>query len=194
MNRLLHMTVRKVLPLIALAALLVGCETSDQASVPSLGDSSPSPVASVAETSELACERDIPFEVTYLPAGFSDERFAGAFQGGRPPDDLSSIGHSRKRQVIVHYRGSGDRAIEIRRPGTLFSELALGDDAPTIEVLGVETPNFAPISPGGNDFIVAFRYPSSAKPHLWCSSYSLNENGVSLEELKKVAEGLRLRD
>ncbi len=93
----------------------------------------------------------------------------------------------------MHYRGAGDRAIEIRRPGTIFTELAQRSDAPRIEVLGTETTGFAPIEPGGNKFIVSFRYPSGAGPHQWCSLYSLNEYGVSLAGLKKVAESLRVR-
>lgn len=95
--------------------------------------------------------------------------------------------------MIVHYRGPDDRAIEIRRPGTLFVELAQRSDAPTITVIGAETSGFAPIGPGGHDFIVQFRYPPGTGPHQWCSYYSLNEYGVSLEELKKIAEGLELR-
>jgi hypothetical protein len=136
----------------------------------------------------------MPFEPTYLPDGFSEKRFMGPFPGGRPPDDQSSIGgRPHEEQAIVHYRGTGGRAIEVRRPGTLFVELAQRSDAPTIEVLGTETTGFAPIGPRGNKFIVAFPYPGDAKPHQWCSRYSLNEYGVSLAELRKVAEGLRPR-
>lgn len=95
--------------------------------------------------------------------------------------------------MILHYRGSGSRAIEIRRPGTLFTELAQGNDAPTIEVLGSKTTGFAPMEPGGDDFIVQFSYPPHPQPHEWCARYSLNEYGVvPLEELKKVAEALRV--
>ena len=96
--------------------------------------------------------------------------------------------------MIAHYRGSSSRAIEVRRPGTVFSELAQADDAPTIEVLGTETSGFAPISPGGNEFIVHFTYPPQEaerrQKHNWCAVYSLNEYGVSLDQLKKVAAGL----
>lgn len=140
------------------------------------------------------CDADIPFEPTYLPDGFGHELFAGRFPGGRPLDDPRSTGGKRhQEQVVVHYRGAGDRAIEIRRPGTIFTELAQRSDAPTIEVLGTETSGFAPIGPGGNRFIVSFRYPPGAGPHQWCLLYSLNEYGVSLAELTKVAEGLRVR-
>lgn len=140
------------------------------------------------------CGQDIPFKPTYLPEGFGHERFAGPFPGGRPRDDPRSTGGKRyQQQVVVHYRGSGGRAIEIRRPGTLFSELAQRDDAPTIEVLGTETAGFAPIAPRGDEFIVQFRYPAGVGPRQWRSQYSVNEYRVSLAELKKVAEGLRVR-
>lgn len=120
----------------------------------------------------------------------------GPFPGRRPPDDLSSLGRGwgRKDQVIVHHRGSDSRAIEIRRPGTLFTELAQRDEASTIEVLGSETSGFAPIEPGGDDFIVQFSHPGTRRPHDWCALYSLNGYGVSLDELKRVAEGLELRE
>ena len=134
-----------------------------------------------------------PFAPSYLPKGFRREEFRGPFPGGRPPDDLSSLGREGD-QVIVHYRGSRQRAIEIRRPGTLFSELAQADDAPTITVLGSKTTGFAPIEPGGDDFIVQFSFPADRGPERWCATYSLNEYGVSLDQLKRVAEGLRPRD
>lgn len=147
-----------------------------------------------AQATEPRCGEDIPFDPTYLPEGFGHEVFEGRFPGGRPLDDPRSTGGKRhQEQVVVHYRGSGGRAIEIRRPGTVFTELAQRDDAPTIEVLGTETTGFAPISPGGDEFIVSFRYPGAAKPHQWCSLYSLNEYGVALAELKQVAVSLRIR-
>lgn len=124
--------------------------------------------------------------MTYLPDGFRRRVFEGRAAGGHRPD--------RHGQVILHLRGEGSRAIEIRRPGTFFSELAQHDDAPTIEVLGGATAGFAPISPGGDDFIVLFTYPVGARSTNHCAIYSLNEYGVSLDELKKVAEGLRPRD
>ena len=61
-------------------------------------------------------------------------------------------------------------------------------------MLGIETSGFAPIGPGGDDFIVQFSYPRGRKPHDWCALYSLNEYGVSLDELKNVAEGLELKN
>ena len=164
------------------------------------GPANPSPgqveSPSIAQASVPRCSEDIPFEPTYLPDGFRHEVRKGAFPGGRPPDDQSSTGGKpHEEQVIVHYRSSDSRAIEIRRPGTHFTELAQGNDAPTIEVLGNETSGFAPIQPGGDDYIVQFTYPNApnSRSHNWCSVYSLNEYGVSLAELKKVAEGLRPR-
>ena len=167
-----------------------------------LGEPAASPRESVAAeaapTSERSprCDEVIPFEPTYLPEGFGHQVYPGAFPGGRPPDDQSSIGGSPgEEQVIVHYRGWGSRAIEIRRPGSLFVELAQSNDAPTIEVLRSETTGFAPTEPGGDDFIVQFSYPPHPRPHEWCARYSLNGYGVvPLEELKKVAEALRPTD
>lgn len=178
------MTLQKVLPLIALGALLVGCEARDQRA-PTQVASAPSPTDSGKPPVKPVCKRDLPFEVTYLPDGFRRRVFEGRAQESRP---------DQEGQVIVHLRGRGSRAIEIRRPGTFFSELAQGDDAPTIDVLGGETAGFAPISPGGDDFIVLFTYPAGAKSTNHCAIYSLNEYGVPLQELKKVAEGLRPRD
>lgn len=155
--------------------------------------SSPSPRKGVVsqEASVPRCSEAIPFEPTYLPDGFGHELYKGMFPAGRPPEDQSSIGgRPGEEQVIVHYRGSDSRAIEIRRPGTLFTELAQGNDTPTIEVLGMETSGFAPIEPGGDEFIVQFHYPPGARPHDWCSWYSLNGYGLSLAELKRVARGL----
>jgi hypothetical protein len=93
--------------------------------------------------------------------------------------------------VIFHVRGSRGRAIEVRRPGTLFAELAQGDGAPTIHVLGQDTASFGPINPGGDEYIVFITYPVRAEPDDRCAWFSLNEYGVPLRELKKVAEGLR---
>ena len=184
----------KLVPVFVLASL-GACSPNLMTQSPSRSPTqeiSPSVQASVPR-----CSRDIPFEPTYLPEGFRHELFEGAFSGGRPPDDLaaSGIGGPHEEQVIVHYRGSGGRAIEIRRPGTLFTELAQSDDAPTIEVLGAETSGFAPISPYGNEFMVQFSYPPhKTRRHQWCKTYSLNEYGVPLEQLKRVAEGLRRKD
>lgn len=188
------MTVSTISLVVAVVAL-GGCDANEVSPRSDPASLSTTASSSLHEVSLPRCSDDIPFEPTYLPEGFGHEVFDGPFPGGRRPDDLASsgIGKPHEEQVIVHYRGSRDRAIEIRRPGTLFTELAQGDDAPTIEVLGVKTAGFAPIAPGGDEFIVAFRYPSSAKPHQWCSSYSLNEYDVSLAELKKVAESLRVR-
>lgn len=150
---------------------------------------------SVQQASVPRCDREIPFEPTYLPKGFGQVAIEGPFPGGRPPDDQSSAdGKPRREQVIVHYRSSDSRAVEIRRPGTRFSELAQGDDAPTIEVLGMETSGFGPIEPGGDDFIVAFAYPPGTGTPKPCSYYTLNEYGVSLKQLKKVATSLTPAD
>ena len=177
---------------LALIVVLVGCDPiSDQTGrhpSPVSSDHSstaPSPSKQTRSEDVRRCIEEIPFTATYLPDGFDDELYEGRAEGYKRPD--------RKGQVIFHYRGSEGRSIEVRRPATFFSELAQGDDAPTIEVLGTETAGFAPITPGGDDFIVQFTYPTTAPSTNDCAIYSLNESGVSLSELKKVAEGLRLK-
>jgi len=165
--------------------VLAGCAATNQAGGVTTPAATPTNATPSDEDDTLLCEADIPFKPTYLPDGFANQALPGPADGGRPLD--------RKGQVILHYRGEGSRAIEIRRPGTLFSELAQGNDAPTIEVLGRETTGFAPVEPNGDDFMVQFNYPADAAPNEPCSLYSLNEYGVSLAELKLVAEGLRLK-
>ena len=192
LKRHIYMPPRSLVSVLVLAVL--GACSSDQTppsrAVPTdKGDP-------LVDASVPRCSEDIPFEPTYLPQGFRHEVFVGPFPRGRAPDDLASsgIGEPHEEQVIVHYRGSGRRAIEVRRPGTLFTELAQGDDAPTIEVLGARTSGFAPISPYGNEFMVQFSYPPhETRKHQWCRTYSLNEYSVPLAELTKVAEGLRVR-
>jgi hypothetical protein len=164
-------------------AVLTGCAATDQTGGVTAPEATPANTVSSDEEHKSLCERDIPFEPTYLPDGFANQALPGPADGGRPLE--------RKGQVIFHYRGEGSRAIEVRRPGTFFSELAQRDHAPTIDVLGSETRGFAPIEPGGDDFMVQFIYPADAAPHDWCSVYSLNEYGVSLAQLKRVAKGLR---
>jgi hypothetical protein len=140
-------------------------------------------VPSATVSSGERCDDEIPFEPTYLPAGFDRNPKPGPAPGGRPYDD--------RDQVILHFRGEKAHAIEVRRPGTLFTELALGDDAPTIRVLGHDTASFGPISPHGHDFMVFITHPNRAEPGEQCATFSLNGVGVSLGELKRVAEELR---
>ena len=96
--------------------------------------------------------------------------------------------------MIVHWT-DGERYIEARNPGTLFAELAQEDDAPTITVLGEETSMFGPIVPMETDYIVQFTHDPGGLPEIegiaGCELWSLNEYGLSLDKLKKVAEGLR---
>ncbi len=173
---------------LTVAVLVVGACGSDQVARRSEPSRSPASVgtASSEEKSsgeDQTCSEEIPFDATYLPGGFEHKLVPGPAPRGRPRDG--------EEQVIFHFRGSNGRAIEVRRPGTLFVELAQGDDAPTIHVLGEDTAAFGPINPGGNEFIVFITYPSNADPEDQCAWFSLNEVGVSLAELKKVAEGLR---
>lgn len=146
------------------------------------GQSTPTDARSPIQTAR--CDESIPFEPTYLPEGFTKEPFNGPADRARPPDT--------RGQVIVHYRGPGSTAVEIRRPGTLFTELAQADDAPTINVLGSETSAFGPIEPFGSDFIVSFTLPLESSSEDDCALYSLNEYGVPLAELMRVAKGLRM--
>lgn len=166
--------------------ILVGC-SADQGSPRSQKPSLATPTTPSSEEDSSRerrrCSEEIPFEPTYLPTGFDRELVEKRAPGGRPADS--------KNQVILHFSGSDDRAIEVRRPGTLFAELAQADDAPTIHVLGEDIAGFGPINPGGNEFMVFITYPSTADPENQCAWFSLNEVRVSLAELKKVAKGLR---
>ena len=163
--------------------ILVGC-SADQAPPRPQTPSLATPSSEEGSSGErLRCSEEIPFEPTYLPMGFDRELVKGPAPGGRAADS--------RNQVIFHFSGSDGRAIEVRRPGALFTELAQADDAPTIRVLGEDIAGFGPINPGGNEFMVFITYPSTAHPEKRCAWFSLNEVRVSLAELKKVATGLR---
>ena len=126
---------------------------------------------------DFDCGGDVPFLPGYLPEGFSDEPIVGPAPGAPPGEE---------GQLVVHWTNEG-RAFEVRNPGTLFVEIAQEDDAPTITVLGRETADFGPIVPMEEDYIVQFTIGPKGDE---CSLWSLNEYGLSLDELKKVAEGL----
>ncbi|HEX2030554.1 MAG TPA: hypothetical protein VHL78_04020 [Actinomycetota bacterium] len=136
------------------------------------------------------CAGEVGFRPGYLPAGFDPEPVPGRAPGAPPGED---------GQGVVHWT-DGQRSIELRRPGMLFVELAQGEDAPTITVLGEDTSSFGPVAPNyenpeDEDHMVQFRYPPDAPPindHTKdCAFFSLNEYGLGLEELIQVAEGLR---
>lgn len=131
------------------------------------------------------CTGGIQFEPTYLPEGFD----VHAIDGPAPGAPVEEPG-----QFVVHYSDGRGRSVEIRTPATLFVELALGDDAPAITVLGRQTSNFGPIEPGGDSYIVQFLYrPTGAEVQRRCQLYSLNEYGLGLDELLRIAEGLEIR-
>lgn len=131
-----------------------------------------------ASVEPLRCSDEVPFRPGYLPQGFSDEMQLGPAPGAPPPE---------KGQWVVHWTDGQDNSFEARHPGTLFVELAQEDTAPTITVLGRETADFGPVVPMEEDYIVQFTIgPKGDK----CSLWSLNEYGLSLDELIKVAEGL----
>lgn len=169
----------------AVSAVMLACAqpapTDGPASVQSPPAGNPTTTKSNTETTS-GCPENLPFEVSYLPRGFSRRSHPGPAPGARPPDS--------KGQAIVHFRGPRERAIEIRRPATLFAELAMSDDRRSLLVLGHRTSNIGPVEPGGQSHIIQFRYRSKdAAPG--CHEYSLNEYGVKIKDLIRVAEGLR---
>ena len=135
----------------------------------------------------LRCSDEVPFRPGHLPEGFSDEPIPGPAPGGFPAEE---------GQLVVHWTDGQGNSFEARNPGTLFAELAQEDDAPTITVLGRATADFGPIVPMEEDYIVQFTYDPGGLPETdgiaGCELWSLNEYGVSLDELKRVAEGLEL--
>ncbi|HYZ10537.1 MAG TPA: hypothetical protein VE962_01430 [Actinomycetota bacterium] len=132
-------------------------------------------------SSDLECPGPVPFEPGYLPPGFDPEPVAGPAPGAPPAEE---------GQQVIHYT-DGRRSFEVRRPGTLFVELAQEDDAPTIRVLGTRTADFGPVEPGGDRYIVQFLHPKGSSFEDRCALFSLNEEGLELDELLRVAEGLR---
>jgi hypothetical protein len=129
-------------------------------------------------------DTELPFRPAYLPEGFEEEAHPGPAPGAPPAED---------GQVVVHWTDGQGRAFEARNPGTLFAELAQEDDAPTVTVLGEETADFGPIVPMEEDYIVQFMIErkGEAVPRHPCSLWSLNEHGLPLEELLRVAKGLQ---
>jgi hypothetical protein len=127
---------------------------------------------------------DLYFSPGYLPERFSSEALPGPAPGAPPAEE---------GQVVVHWTDGQGNSFELRNPGTLFVEIAQEDDAPTITVLGYPTADFGPIVPMEDDYIVQFQYPPRFPKGAFpgnCSLWSLNEYGLSLDELKRVAEGL----
>jgi hypothetical protein len=148
------------------------------------GPAVPFPVAPTSPAEDLRCPGALPFEPGYLPSGFDPQPVAGPAPGAAPAEE---------GQLVLHYT-DGRRSVEVRRPGTLFLELAQEDDAPTIRVLGARTADFGPVVPGGDEYIVQFFHPKGASLNDRCALFSLNEHGLELEELLRVAEGLRPAD
>jgi hypothetical protein len=141
----------------------------------------PLPIAPSVPAEDLRCPGALPFEPGYLPQGFDPEPAAGPAPGAPPAEE---------GQLVIHYT-DGQRSVEVRRPGTLFLELAQEDDAPTIRVLGTRTADFGPVEPGGDRYIVQFFHPKGASLNERCALFSLDEHGLQLPELLRVAEGLR---
>lgn len=135
---------------------------------------------------DFACGGQVPFYPAELPEGFSARPVIGPAPGAPP---------SEEGQLVVHWT-DGKRSVEARNPGTLFAELAQEDDAPTITVLGEETSMFGPIAPMETDYIVQFTYDPGGLPEIQgiagCELWSVNEYGLSLDQLTRVAESLEL--
>jgi hypothetical protein len=150
---------------------------------PPASPSSPSP--SVA--AQYRCGGDVPLHAAYLPEGFGPEPADGPAPGAPPAEE---------GQLVVHWT-DGERSFEIRNPGTLFAEIAGGDNQRMIEVLGYETIPPAPVVPMETDYIVQFMYrPQAAGEAVSdlgqrdCDLWSVNEYGLSPAELERVAVGL----
>ena len=124
------------------------------------------------------CGGTVPFSPGYLPDGLTAQVHLGPAPGAPPAED---------GQLVVHWTDGQGHSFEARNPGTLFVELAQEDDAPTITVLGRETADFGPVVPMEEGYIVQFTIGAKGDE---CSLWTLNEYGLSLDELMKVAEGL----
>ena len=103
---------------------------------------------------------------------------AGPSPGPGPPADIAFEADLQPETRTVPTGRAATVTITAYEPGQV-----------EIERLGLT----APVEPNGDDFMVQFNYPADAAPNEPCSLYSLNEYGVSLAELKLVAEGLRLK-
>jgi hypothetical protein len=143
---------------------------------------SPSPPAAA-----YRCGDGLPLHPTYLPEGFGPEAVMGPAPGAP---------HAEEGQFVAHWT-DGERAFEVRHPGTFFAEIAGGDDQRMIEVLGYETIPPAPIVPMETDYIVQFMFrPQAAGEAVAdlgnrdCDLWSLNEYGLAPAELERVAVGL----
>jgi hypothetical protein len=154
---------------------------------PSVMPTESPPESPIPPAASYRCGDDLPLHPTYLPDGFDAEPVTGPAPGAQPAEE---------GQFVVHWT-DGDRAFEIRHPGTFFAEIAGGDDQRMIEVLGYETIPPAPIVPMGTDYIVQFMHRPQAMgeavPDLGqrdCDLWSVNEYGLPRAELERVAVGL----
>jgi hypothetical protein len=133
------------------------------------------------------CGDDLPLHPAYLPDGFEAEPVAGPAPGAPPAEE---------GQFVLHWT-DGERAFEIRHPGTFFAEITGETGQRMIEVLGYETIPPAPVVPMETDYIVQFMYrPQAAGEAVAdlgerdCDLWSVNEYGLPPDELERVAIGL----
>lgn len=154
---------------------------------PSMVPTESPPESPTPPAASYRCGDDLPLHPTYLPDGFEAEPVAGPAPGALPAEE---------GQFVVHWT-DGERAFEIRHPGTFFAEITGETGQRMIEVLGYETIPPAPVVPMETDYIVQFMFrPQAAGEGVSdlgqrdCDLWSVNEYGLSRSELERVAVGI----
>jgi hypothetical protein len=154
---------------------------------PSVMPTQSPPESPAPPAASYRCGDDLPLHPTYLPDGFDAEPSTGPAPGALPAEE---------GQFVVHWT-DGERAFEIRHPGTLYAEITGETGQRKIEVLEYETIPPAPVVPMETDYIVQFMYrPQAAGEAVAdlgqrdCDLWSVNEYGLSTGELEQVAVGL----
>ena len=147
----------------------------------------PTASPSTPPAASYRCGDNLPLHPTYLPEGFDPEPVMGPTAGSLPVE---------KGQFVVHWT-DGERAFEIRHPGTFYVEITGETGQRMIEVLGYETIPPAPVVPMETDYIVQFMYRPQAEGEAVadlgqrdCDLWSIDEYGLSPAELERVAVGL----
>jgi Tol biopolymer transport system component len=122
----------------------------------------------------------IPLEPSFLPSGVDAVQEAGLAPGAP---------HAEPGQQVVHYTNGADRSVEIRRPAT--SSIDLNGERPEVNVLGSVTDEVGPAERGSDHLIIRFPYRSGLGLNDRCDRYSVDGYGLRIDELIRVAEGLR---